>query len=166
MSGHALVKDAVIGAMSGYVGLQAMTPVTTKLQAMESHEDAEREKSVSPGVAYTIAAKDLAGRAGRKLDEKQATQVGSAFHLGLGLAAGEMYMLLRRGLHWGPALSGLVVASVLWAGVDEGLTPAMGWSAPDSAYPMSTHLRGAMGHLALGAAVALTAELLAWLQEE
>jgi hypothetical protein len=44
--------------------------------------------------------------------------------------------------------------------VDEGLTPALGLSAPDRAYPLSTHLRGFLGHLAYGAAVAATAEVL------
>ncbi len=44
--------------------------------------------------------------------------------------------------------------------VDEGLTPALGLSAPDSAYPVSTHLRGFLGHLAYGAAAAATAEIL------
>jgi hypothetical protein len=141
-----------------------MTPVTTKLQAMESPQDAEREKRVSPGVSYTVAAKDLAGRLGTQLNDEQATQVGSMFHLGLGLAAGEVYVLLRRGFGWGPALSALVTASLLWGGVDEGITPAMGWSAPNSDYPTSTHTRGAIGHLTLGAAVALTAEFLTWLE--
>lgn len=164
MSGSTWLKGAVIGAISGYAGLEAMTPVTTKLQAMQSPQDAEQEKRVSPGVSYTVAAKSLASRAGRQLNDQQATQLGSVFHVGLGLAAGEMYMVLRRGFGWGPALSGLVVASLLWGGVDEGLTPAMGWSAPNSAYPMSTHVRGAVGHLTLGAVVALAAELLSWLQ--
>jgi hypothetical protein len=44
--------------------------------------------------------------------------------------------------------------------VDEGLTPALGLSAPNLDYPLSTHLRGFLGHLAYGAAVAATAELL------
>lgn len=165
MSGSALLKNVMIGAISGYVGVEAMTPVTTKLQAMQSRKDAEQEKNASPGVAYTIAAGDLAHRTGWNLNDEQATQLGSAFHLGLGLAAGEMYMLVRRGFGWGPVLSGVVVASLLWGGIDEGLTPAMGWSAPYSAYPTSTHVRGAAGHLTLGAAVALSAELLGWMQE-
>jgi hypothetical protein len=166
MSVKTILKDAAIGAISGYVGVQAMSPVTTKLQAMESPQDAEREKRASLGVAYTIAAKDLAGRLGRQLNDEQATQVGSVFHIGLGLAAGETYVLLRRAFGWGPVLSALVTASLLWGGVDEGITPAMGWSAPNSDYPTATHIRGAIGHLTLGAAVALTAEFLTWLEED
>jgi hypothetical protein len=48
MRAKAILKDGVIGAISGYAGVQAMSPVTTKLQAMESPQDAEREKRVSP----------------------------------------------------------------------------------------------------------------------
>jgi len=32
--------------------------------------------------------------------------------------------------------------------VDEGMTPLMGFSAPNRAYPLSTHLRGFAAHLA------------------
>ena len=44
--------------------------------------------------------------------------------------------------------------------LDETLTPAMGFSAPDRDYPAATHIRGFIAHLAFGAAVAATAELL------
>ena len=42
--------------------------------------------------------------------------------------------------------------------VDEGLTPALGLSAPNRAYPVATHLRGFLAHLVWGAAAALAAE--------
>lgn len=46
----------------------------------------------------------------------------------------------------------------LYAIVDEGLNPVIGSSAPQ-AYPLSTHLRGLVGHLVYGAVVALTVEV-------
>ncbi len=166
MSIITVLKGAVIGALSGYAGVEAMSHVTTQVLKLTPQDDREQEQRVSPGIAYTIAAKDLAGRFGTQFSDDQATQVGSIFHAGLGLAAGEMYVLLRRGFGWGPVLSALVTASVLWGGLDEGITPAMGWTAPYSAYPIATHIRGAIGHLTLGAAVALTAEILTWLEED
>lgn len=42
--------------------------------------------------------------------------------------------------------------------VDEGLSPALGYSAPNRAYPLVTHLRGLLAHLAFGAAVAAVTE--------
>ncbi len=164
MSTDSFVRSAVIGALSGYVGVRAMSPVTTKVQELQSPSDAEREKSVSPGIAYTIAAKDLAVKAGMPLDEGQSRELGNMFHIGLGLVAGEIYMLLREGLEWSPPLAALIMGVLLWAGIDEGLTPAMGWSAQNSAYPLSTHVRGGIGHLTLAAATASVAELLRWLE--
>lgn len=37
---------------------------------------------------------------------------------------------------------------------DEAMTPALGFSAPNRAYPLVTHLRGYLAHLAFGLAVA------------
>lgn len=42
--------------------------------------------------------------------------------------------------------------------VDEGLTPLLGFSAPNGAYPLSTHIRGFVAHLAFGVAVAAVTE--------
>ncbi len=45
--------------------------------------------------------------------------------------------------------------------VDEGLTPALGFSAPNLGYPLATHLRGVIAHLVFGLAVAAATET-AW----
>jgi hypothetical protein len=45
--------------------------------------------------------------------------------------------------------------------VDEGLTPALGFSAPNRAYPLVTHLRGVAAHLVYGLTVAAVTET-AW----
>lgn len=160
MDTRAVVQDMVIGLASGYAGSKVMSAVTTKLMGLESSEDREREKRVSPGVSYNIAAQQIAGQAGIHLDEKQAEKVGSVFHLGLALTVGELYVLLRRAAGIGSIPAALVVSVTLFAGVDEILTPAMDWSAPDTAYPLATHLRGLAGHLALGAGVMVAGELL------
>ena len=71
-----------------------------------------------------------------------------------------LYVLLRRGVRMNPLLAGLLSGMALFVVVDEGLTPTLGLSAPNLEYPLSTHLRGLIGHLAYGAGVAVTAELL------
>jgi uncharacterized membrane protein YagU involved in acid resistance len=78
----------------------------------------------------------------------------------LGIGGGLLYVLLRRFLRMSPVMAGLLSGMALFVVVDEGLTPALGLSAPNLDYPLSTHLRGFLGHLAYGAAVAATAELL------
>lgn len=165
MNTKTLTQDILIGLASGYAGTKTMSPVTTKLQEMESKQDQDQEKKVSPGVSYELAARDLANRAGLRLDDKEISKVGTGFELGLGLTAGELYVLLRRTTGIGAIPAGILVGLLLFAGIDEGLTPLMGWSAPDSQYPMATHLRGFLGHLTLGLSVAATAEVLSWLMD-
>ena len=86
-----------------------------------------------------------------------------AFHYGLGVGWGPVYTLLRPFTGMNPVLAGLLAGTSLWAIVDEGLTPALGWSAPNRAYPVSTHVRAFVGHLVYGLVAAAGAELLYWL---
>lgn len=160
MSLQRVATNATVGVLSGAVAVKAMDSVTTKLYQWESPSDKKREQDVSPGPSYDIAARDLAGRLGIALSDEQAKMAGQDFHEGLGFAAGLIYLALRRWTNLSPLAAALIVALGLWAGLDEGLTPAMGWSAPDSAYPLATHLRGFVGHLTLGAVVALMVEVL------
>ena len=44
--------------------------------------------------------------------------------------------------------------------LDEVVTPAFGFSAPNKEYPTVTHLRGLLGHLVYGLTLAGTAEAL------
>jgi uncharacterized membrane protein YagU involved in acid resistance len=57
-----------------------------------------------------------------------------------------------------PLGAGLAAGAALSLVVDEGLTPALGLSAPNRACPAATHLRGFLAHLVWGAAAALAAE--------
>lgn len=165
MDAHPLIKNALIGLAGGYAGLLVMDKATTALMNVESEADKEAEKRASPGAAYTLAARDIAGSIGLRLDEEKASSVGAVFHTGLGLGAGVAYMALRRGAGMNPVGAALLTAGTLFLGLDEGLNWAMGWSAPPSAYPAATHLRGAAGHLVLGTVVATTAEVLSWATE-
>src|SRR3954451_21678651 len=81
-------------------------------------------------------------------------------HYGLGMAWGPMYCLLRRHGGMQPLGAGALTGTTLSLIVDEGLAPALGFSAPNRDYPALTHVRGLLNHLAYGAAVAVTAEVL------
>ncbi len=59
-----------------------------------------------------------------------------------------------------PLTAGALTGASLSLIVDEGLAPALGFSAPNLDYPALTHVRGLLNHLAYGAAVAVTAEAL------
>ncbi len=59
--------------------------------------------------------------------------------------------------------TGLGTGAAMSLIVDEGMTPMLGFSAPNSAYPLVTHLRGFVAHLAFGLGAAATAETIYWL---
>ena len=155
-----LVSGAAAGAIGGYVGTKLMTPVTAKLQELAPEADKEREKQVSPGSPYKIGAEKAADLVGLQLDEKQIEQAATVMPYTVGIAGGLLYVLLRRLLRMSPILSAIVSGMALFVVVDEGLTPALGLSASNMEYPLSTHLRGFLGHLAYGAGVAVTTEIL------
>src|SRR4051812_13485642 len=69
-----------------------------------------------------------------------------------------MYGFLRRHGRMQPLTAGALTGASLSLIVDEGLAPALGFSAPNRDYPALTHVRGVLNHLAYGAAVAVTAE--------
>jgi uncharacterized membrane protein YagU involved in acid resistance len=137
-----------------------MTPVTAKLEEFAPEADKEREKQVSPGSPYKIGAQKAANLVGVTLDDKQIETAARAMPYTVGIAGGLLYVVLRRLLRINPLIAALLSGMVLFVVVDEGLTPALGLSAPNLDYPVSTHLRGFLGHLAYGAAVAVTAEVL------
>jgi hypothetical protein len=155
-----LVSGAAAGVVGGYVGTKVMNPVTTKLYELAPEADKAREKAVSPGSPYRIGVKKAADVLGVSLSEEQLNAAAAAAPYTLGVTGGLLYVALRRLSRLNPFVAGLTSAMTLFIVVDEGLTPALGLSAPDRAYPFSTHLRGFLGHLAYGAAVAATAEVL------
>jgi uncharacterized membrane protein YagU involved in acid resistance len=154
------VSAAAAGIIGGYVGTKVMNPVTTKLYELAPAADKEREKAVSPGSPYKIGAQKAADLVGVKLDETTLNRAASAMPYTLGITGGLLYVVLRRLLRMNPLLAALLSGMTLFVVVDEGLTPSLGLSAPNLEYPLSTHLRGFLGHLAYGAAVAVTAEVL------
>lgn len=160
MRARNVVSGAAAGVVGGYVGTRVMNPITVKLQEFAPEADREREKAVSPGSPYKIGAQKAADLVGVKLDEKQLDQAASVMPYTVGIAGGLLYVFLRRVLRMSPLLAALLSGMVLFVVVDEGLTPTLGLSAPNLEYPLSTHLRGFLGHLAYGAGVAVTAEVL------
>lgn len=80
------------------------------------------------------------------------------FHYGLGMSWGPVYTLLRRTTRINSVAEGLLTGAAMSLLVDKELTPLLGFSAPNRAYPLVTHIRGFLAHLAYGLAVAAMAE--------
>lgn len=153
-----LVKDLPVAAIAGYLGTKAMEPISQKLYELESEADRRREDAVRPGPPAEIAAEKTLKLVGIELSDQQKGRVGLVFHYGLAIGWAPTYALLRRRTTLAPLEAGLLSGAAMSLLVDEGLTPALGFSAPNRAYPLSTHLRGFVAHLAFGVAVAATSE--------
>jgi hypothetical protein len=154
-----LLTDLALAPVAGYVGTKMMEPVGMKLYELESDDDRRREDEVRPGPPYAIAARKAADLAGLDLSDKQLERLSLAFHYGLAIQWAPLYAVLRRRTSLAPVPAGLATGAAMSLIADEMMTPAMGFSAPNRAYPLATHVRGLIGHLVYGLGVAATTEL-------
>ncbi len=164
MQSREVIADVGLGLIGGFVGTKVMEPVSMKLYEWEPEEARRQEDAVRPGPPYELAARKITTLLGLTLSDQQIQTVGTVlFHYGLGMSWGPVYTQLRRqtGLH--PVAAGLGTGAAMSLIVDEGLTPVLGFSAPNRAYPLVTHLRGVLAHLVFGLGVAATAETIRWL---
>lgn len=159
MPSRGAVADIGVGLLAGFVGTKLMEPVSMKLYEWEPEEVRRREDEVRPGPPYQLAADKVAQRLALDLSESQRTKLGMAFHYGLGMSWGPVYSVVARRSGMNPVLAGLLTGVAMSIMADEFMTPAMGFSAPNRAYPLVTHLRGFVAHLVFGLGVAATAEL-------
>jgi uncharacterized membrane protein YagU involved in acid resistance len=156
-----LVEDLAIASVAGCVATKAMEPVSMKLYELESEQARKQEDEARPGPPYQIAAQKITGALGMDLQGKALERASMVMHYGLALSWSPLYVLLRRKTHMTPVGAGLASGTAMWVVADEGMTPLFGFSAPNKAYPLVTHLRGFVAHLAFGLAVAGSCEA-AW----
>ena len=154
----ALLIDLALAPVAGYLGTRAMEPIGSWMYERETQADRDREEAVRPGPPYRIAAQKTAALLGLELSEPALDKAALVFHYGLAVSWAPTYALLRRHTSLGPVAAGLASGAAMSALVDEGLTPVLGFSAPNRAYPVAAHLRGVVAHLAFGLAVAAVTE--------
>jgi uncharacterized membrane protein YagU involved in acid resistance len=154
-----VLADVAVGLAAGLFANWATDLAQGPLRRATPEGAKRREAQVSPGPSSSqVAARRIAERLGRPLDEDRLRVVAKAVHYGLGMAWGPVYCLLRRQGGMRPLAAGLAAGASLSLVVDEGLTPALGLSAPNRTYPVANHVRGFLAHLVWGAAAALAAE--------
>lgn len=160
MDTRTLLLDLAIGVAAGYAATKATECIQPVLFRLTPGAVRRHEESVRPGPPSQVAVRQIAKHAGVALHGKWFTRAASALHCGTGLAWGTMYGLLRRLSGIGPWRSALLTGAAMSLVVDEGLSPALGFSAPNREYPLATHVRGMMTHLLFGLALAASAEAL------
>ena len=143
---------AARGAAAGAIGTWVMDRVTTAVLERQSAADTARERAAWPnGKSSVENLVDMgAARIGLTLRPEARERLIQLTHYGLGMGPGVLYALLRRRMPLLGAGGGVVYGLLLFAVNDELLNTALGLSGPPEAYPASSHLRGLIGHLALG----------------
>jgi uncharacterized membrane protein YagU involved in acid resistance len=154
--------DLVRGAIGGAVGTWVMDLVTTALMDQASEADKAQEAAARPNGKSSAAnlVDRITATTGLDLDDRAQTQAATIVHWSLGIVPGALYGLLRRRVPGVAAARGLVFGAAVFGLNDEYLNTALGLSAPPEAYPPSTHVRGFVGHLVLGATTDLVCDVL------
>jgi uncharacterized membrane protein YagU involved in acid resistance len=155
-----LLVDVAVGLAAGLVATKVYGFAQQAFYRPMPRHVRREEQRVRPAPSSQVAAAKTAESLGYPLDEQQRKLAGSAVHYGLGAAWGPVYTLLRRHGGMQPLGAGILTGATLSLIVDEGLTPALGFSPPNRDYPALTHARGFLNHLAYGVAVAVAAEAL------
>ncbi len=150
------------GALAGAAATWLMDQVTTAMMSSQKAQVTAREEAAQPngkGALENLVDR-VEGALDMPLDDKQRSMALQALHYGLGMAPGALYAVLRHRLPLIGAGGGLLYGAALWAINDEWLNSALGLAAPFGDYPTETHIRGLVGHLALGGATDSILDLL------
>ena len=142
-------RTLLVGAAAGYVAGQVMNQATTWFYGRQSDESKQREQELLPEGAPLAAARTVAGWIGAELPDDQASTLALGMHRSLGQLYGVVAAsMTRRGVN--PVAAGLASGAGAFVLVDE-LANSLFFTPPPQAYPVESHLRGVVGHLAFGA---------------
>jgi len=156
-----LVTELVITTGASYLATKVMERVSMKLYELEPPGAGARLDGGPPGPPDRVAAQKMAALVRWNPSDSALDKAALLFHYGLAASWAPLYIALRRATSLGPVRAGLLTGASMSLVVDEGLTPLMGFSAPNRGYPAATHARGALVHLVFGMVVAAVTET-AW----
>lgn len=142
------VRDLAVGAGIGYCSSRVMDRATGVYLDLQSEESRRLEEQVAPGGAPVLAGKKIAGWIGRDATDAEAARIGLLVHRSLGAAYGIAAAALAR-TGGRPIPAGIATAVAAFLVVDEGVNSAL-FTPPPQAYPVESHVRGIVGHVAYG----------------
>ena len=142
------IRVLFVGAAAGYLAGQVMDKATTWYYGRQSDASKRREQELLPEGAPIASARKLTGLLGIEPTEDQTGTIANAMHQSLGQLYGVVAAALaRRGM--APVTAGVASGVGGFLVVDE-LANSLFFTPPPQAYPVESHLRGAVGHLTLG----------------
>ena len=145
------IRDLGVSGAIGYGSSRVMDQATGWYLRRQTEASRRREEEVAPGGAPVLAGKKLAGLVGREVTDADAAKIGLFVHRSLGVQYGmAAAAFVRAGIR--PIWAGIMTGAAAFILVDEGVNSAF-FTPPPQAYPLESHLRGVVGHLAYGAVV-------------
>ena len=143
------IRVLAVGAAAGYAAGQVMNRATTWFYGRQSDASKQREQELLPGGAPMASARKLVGLVGAEPTDDQLRRIATGLHRSLGQLYGvAAASLARRGMP--PVAAGVAAGMGGFLLVDE-LANSLFFTPPPQAYPLQSHLRGLVGHLAFGA---------------
>jgi hypothetical protein len=143
-----LMRDLGVGAAVGYSASMAINQATGWYFGRQSEASERREEEVAPGGAPVLVSKKLAGLVGREASNENAAKIGLVVHRALGMTYGATAAVLSRAAA-PPLVAGVATGTAAFVVVDEAFLSAV-FTPPPWAYPIESHVRGAVGHVAYG----------------
>ena len=166
-----LWKGLVAGSAAGLAGAIAMTQfqnvwskAAEKVKANGSGKssDGSGEETEKEDATMKVAGKG-AELAGYSLSHEEKKKAAPIVHYGFGTAMGALYGTLAelgpREVRRHPVLCGMGFGSMLFAGADEAVVPAVGLSRKLSEVPASSHIYALASHLVYGATAGVIGNL-------
>ncbi len=144
------VLDLGIGVAIGYCSGKVMDKATGWFLERQSEASRRREEEIAPGGTPELAGKKLARLVGGGATDAEAARIGlfvyGALRLAYGIGAAA---LVRAGIP--PMRAAIMTGAAAFLVVDEGVNSTL-FTPPPQAYPIESHLRGVVGHIAYGVA--------------
>jgi hypothetical protein len=157
-----LLGGAIRGAIAGAVATWVMDQVTTGLYQGQSDADTQREDAARPNGKSSVSnlVDRIEATTGLQVSHAARPTVEQLIHYGLGVAPGAVYGALRSRVPLIGAGRGVFYGLLLFGANDEAMNTELGLAGPYGAYPVSTHVRGLVGHFILGITTDTTLDLL------
>lgn len=157
-------RHVLLGVAAGTVGTVALERTTAWFYRMQGERSRQREQSVREGFPMTVLARraldPVPGEKASGQDTKKTSRLSSGLHWGLSLSGGMLYGLLYRRVPFLGRMAGAPYGLMFWLINDEILNTAFRLAPPPQKFPLITHLRGMVGHLAYGMTIAGVFQLL------
>jgi uncharacterized membrane protein YagU involved in acid resistance len=157
-----ILLDVAFGLVAGAAATFVMDKVSGYLYEFEDkktrkYEETLRDNEYPPEV---LAEKISETIAGVELNKEQKQKYGNIVHWGYGIMWGGIYGGLNGRVPLVDVANGLGFGTGMWLIGDEMMTPLMGLSPSSTEFPWQNHARAFVNHLAYGATLGLTHNLL------